>query len=83
MAKRKLKDWESKQLKDGNTYTFAFLIEEFYPEICKENGFGPRQREACRNCFIDFSEGIYVFYANNGDKHFFDTDMAYRGFERY
>lgn len=83
MAKRELHKWEVEQLSKGNTYTFALLLRELYTNLCDENEFTMRKVQGSYKAYCDFSDGIFTFYADNGDKYFFDGNMNLTGVKEY
>ncbi len=76
---RNLKKYEKELLVEGNTYTFAHLALELYPEICSEAAFDFSDAVNRYRARTDFNDGIYTLWGNNGVKYFFDAEMNFRG----
>lgn len=76
---RTLKGYEIKLLEEGNTYTFAHLLLELYPDECKDEGIDFRAVVNNYKAFSDFNNGVYTIYRKNGGKIFFNTAMQICG----
>lgn len=79
METRKLKKYETELLLEGNTYSFAHLVLELHSDICAEAGFTFHDAVNCYRSRIDFNDGIYTLWGENGVKYFFDCTMQFRG----
>jgi hypothetical protein len=74
-----LKKWEKENLAEGNRYTFALIFCEQYPDVAKEDGLKPVNYRA----WVDFNDGLFTVWRNNGDKDFFDINFNYCGTKEY
>ena len=74
-----LKNWQKELLEKGNRYTFAKIFCDKYPDIAKEDGLKPDNYRA----WVDFNDGLYTVWRNNGNKDFFDVEMNYCGTKEY
>lgn len=73
-----LKSYEKKSLEQGNTYEFAHQLRKRFPKLSEENGFTEEKAINSYQAYTDFNDGIFTFRGKQA-KHFFDTDMRYRG----
>ena len=68
-------------IKAGNRYSFACELCRRYPEQTSDLGLKASEYDA----WVDFNkhDGIYTVWCKNGDKHFFDCEMNFIGWESY
>ena len=80
---RNLEKWERKMLTKGNTYSFAHLVLELYPEICAEAAFDFGDVVNHYRSRTEYNEGIYTLWSKTNahgiKKYFFDAEMNFRG----
>ena len=79
----KITEAEKETLKEGNIYTFARVLLAVYPKFASEMDFDFYKSINCYKLYIEYDNGMFVFRADNGDKHFFDTEMKYMGAKAY
>ena len=79
MKKRELKAWEIEMLEKGNTYAFAMLFFEFFPEDAKKY----KTKDELRKC-VEFNPDSkeYTFW-DDEVKSFFNTKMECTGWKEY
>lgn len=80
---KELKKYELELLAEGNTYEFSHQVLKRYPDVCERAGFTFGDAVNSYKARTDFSEGIFILWAQDGTKFLFDSKMNFVGAKAY